>query len=178
MMIGGFHLVILMILWSFKRFRAKLLMKPYHVEFVNYPNELYRVEILGSPAFFDLNKKTYIIGALLHGKYGFHNHDDSVPIDMTLDMPWSMAKVFDSDFAYTMVHDESLIRVEQSRRRIPIGGALLGFGLVIVILMQAADLAFGFSLRDLVIQGFNILIQGPPEPPPLGEGLIPPIGGA
>ena len=178
-MMGGVGLsVALMTLWSFKRYRAKLLSKLYHVEFVNYPNELYRVDIIGSPTNFTLFGKTYLIGALLHGKYGFHNWDDAIPIDLTLDMPWTMGKAFSPDLAHDMIEDQTLIQVERARRRIPIGSTLIGIGVVITILIGAADLAIDLSLRDLLIQGFNIIINQlgiPIESPPIGE--IPDIGG-
>jgi len=178
-MMGGVGLSIaLMTLWSFKRYRAKLLSKLYHVEFVNYPNELYRVDIIGSPTNFTLFNKTYLIGALLHGKYGFHNWDDSVPIDLTLDMPWTMGKAFSPDLAHDMIEDQALIQVERARRRIPIGSTLIGIGVVIGILVGVADLTIDLSLRDLLIQGFNIIINQlgiGVEAPPIGE--IPDIGG-
>lgn len=180
-MMGGVALSIgLMTLWSFKRFRAKLLGKPYHVEFVNYPNELYRVDIIGSPTNFTLFGKNYGIGALLHGKYGWHNWDDWVPIDVTalLEMPWTVTKIFSSDIAHDMVEDQTLIRVEQARRRLPIGSTLIGFGVVIAIIVGVADLTIDLSLRDLMIQGFNIIINQlgiGVEPPPIGGA--PDIGG-
>ncbi len=166
---GVSTLVLLIILWSFKRFRAKLLMRPYHVEFVNFPNELYRIDIIGSPTHFNIGTKSYIIGALLHGKYGFHNWDDTVPIDLNLDMPWTIAKVFSSDEAHDLIEDLSLIKVEQARRRISIGSSLLGIGIVIIIILEFAGLGFGLSTRDLVIEGFNIIFQSGilPEAPPI-----------
>ncbi len=178
-MMGGVGLSIgLMTLWSFKRYRAKLLGKLYHVEFVNYPNELYRVDILGSPTHFSLFGKSYLIGALLHGRYGFHNWDDSIPIDLTLDMPWAIGKAFSPDLAHDMIEDQALIQVERARRRIPIGSTLIGIGVVISILVGVANLTIDLSIRDLLIQGFNIIINqlgidiAPPPP-----GGIPDIGG-
>lgn len=181
-MMGGVGLsIMLMTLWTFKRFRAKLLGKPYHVEFVNYPNELYRVDIIGSPTNFSLFGKNYGIGALLHGKYGWHNWDDWVPIDVTalLEMPWAITKIFSSDVAHDMVEDQTLIQVERARRRIPIGSTLIGVGVIIAILVGVADLTIDLSLRDLLIQGFNIIINQlgiDVAPPPVGE--VPDIGGA
>lgn len=161
--------VILIILWSFKRFRAKLLMRPYHVEFVNFPNELYRIDIIGSPSTFILNKREYIIGALLHGKYGFHNWDDTVPIDLNLDMPWTIGKVFSSDEAHDLIEDLALIKVEQARRRISVASSLLGVGIIFIIVLEFASLGFGLSTRDLIIDGFNIIFNSGilPEAPPI-----------
>ncbi len=159
----------LIVLWSFKRFRAKLLMRPHHVEFVNYPNELYRIDIIGSPTYFNLFNKSYIIGALLHGKYGFHNWDDTAPIDLSLDMPWGMEKIFSSDEAHDLIEDLALIKVEQARRRISVGTSLLGIGIIFIIVLEFASLGFGLSTRDLIIEGFNIIFNSGilPEPPPI-----------